>query len=114
MDIAFFAVAAVVGILVFVGILSPMLQSMKGISNKVDPLRKYEKLLFEKERLLENLSDLELDHSLKKMDDDVYSDLKTQTLAEAAQIYSDIEKFEKENPLLKAIEKDLASLDRQS
>ena len=114
MGVVFFAMAAVIGILVFMGVLSPLLQSVKGLSNKVEPLRKYEKLLFEKERLLENLSDLELDHELKKMDEAVYQDLKAQLLSEAATIYMSIEKFEKESPLLKGIEKDLASLDHQS
>jgi hypothetical protein len=74
-------------------------------------LREFERLLFEKERYLLNLKDLEMDRNMGKMSEDDYQNLRTQLLSEAAAIYSALEKLEKK-PLFHKIEEDLKSLER--
>ncbi len=103
----------VVILTILIGILSLLLILWPYIENKSLPpisgdfLRKYESLLFERERVLLNIKDLELDLSMQKIDQTDFQNLRTQLLSEAAKIYSSIEQIENENIFFKKLAQDL-------
>jgi hypothetical protein len=107
-NLAFIAVAFVISFFVVMTILWPLLESKIQAPPALDFLKNYDRLLYERERILENLTDLELDRNLKKIEEADYQALRAQLLSEAATIYRNIEELEKNQPLFKAIEKDLA------
>jgi hypothetical protein len=55
--------------------------------------------------ILENLQDLELDHSMQKLSQKDYNDLKMKMMSEAASIYQSLEQLEKEDPLFMRLRK---------
>lgn len=73
----------------------------KRIENSI--LATLEKLLFEKERYLLTLKDLELDHSMNKMSESDYQSLRAHFLAEASDVYAQIDEIEKSRWIQKII-----------
>jgi hypothetical protein len=94
-------------------ILWPLLE-LKSVSEKPRHfLRELERLLFERERYLTNLKDLELDHQMNKLSEADYTDLRSQLFSEAGTIFTSLEKLEKENPIIVQIEKDALALEKE-
>ncbi len=71
---------------------------------------RYQKLYQEKQRLLEHLKDIELDHQLDKLNDQDHDGLRQSSLLELTKLYQEIEDFEKSDPVLLRIEKDMKNL----
>ena len=91
----------------------PLLELKPGGYKPKDILRELERLLFERERLLSNLKDLELDRQMKKISGEDYEDLKNQLMSEAGGIYSALDRVEKETLVLKQIDRDLLELEKE-
>ncbi|MDB5037577.1 MAG: hypothetical protein JWQ35_1105 [Bacteriovoracaceae bacterium] len=94
-------------------ILWPLLEIKSVAERPKDFFREFDRLVFEKERYLNNLKDLELDRSMKKIAEKDYEDLRSQLLSEASVIYRELEKIEKEYPILLQMEKDVQKLEKE-
>src|SRR5690348_6688411 len=64
-------------------------------SESTDALARYELLLFERERVLDNLMELEADLVFEKLNVKDHAELKSDLIQEASEIYSEIENIEK-------------------
>lgn len=100
MNLAILAFALVLILLLLYWVFSPWLLPVEKAESTDPLLRKLEKLHFDREAIMQNLQDLELDRSLKKIDDSDYQNLKARMMSEAAMIYQNFESLEKSDPIL--------------
>jgi len=98
------------GSLVSLFVLWPLLPRANALGIKSRshlPLARYETLVYERERILENLMELDVDFQFEKINLADHQDLKAALMEEASNIYSEIKALEGADPLLQAIENDL-------
>jgi len=76
------------------------------------PLLQYERLLYAKEAVLENLRDIEQDYLLEKLNKADYEELRSKVMQQAAQIYGAIDQIEMSDDLFARIEKEIAILEK--
>ena len=76
-------------------------------------VRELDRLYYERERLMQNLEDLEHDRELKKIGEQDYKILRAKLLGETAHIYDLLKHVEESNPILIAIEKDLGKIEKE-
>lgn len=105
MNLALFAFGLIFIILLLYWVFSPWLVQLNLSSGSNPLLRKLEKLYFDREMILENLQDLELDRAMGKIDAKDYETLKLKMMNEAATIYQTIEKIEHEDPIFIELQK---------
>src|ERR1700722_13687042 len=82
----------------------PLLEETRAENLYENFFRTLESLIYEKEMLLENLKDLELDKTLQKIALPDYQDLRSKLMMETSSIYSKIEKLESQQIIIKTIE----------
>ena len=108
--IALFVVISMVAIL---AIHWPFFEERTNAAPQSSLLVELDRLYYEKERLIDNLQDLEHDHVLKKIDHADYNELKNKLLGQTAHIYTMLKHLEDTNPILKAIEHDLKRVEKE-
>lgn len=106
MNLVFLALSLVFFGVCLLFILWPYMESSTAYTTS-DFLREYERLIYERERLLENLRDLDLDFHMRKMSAEDLQDLKSKLIEETAAIYQAIESLEHSSHFFTELEIDL-------
>lgn len=104
MTLPLIAVAIILSALVGMALLYPWIRSIHANSHEEPLLREIQTLQFEREMILQNLQDLQLDFNAQKIETSDYEQLREKFLQEASQIYSALEKIESDHPILQKIE----------
>ena len=83
---------------------------LKGFPSSLvyDDIKSYRRLSFEKNMILGNLRDLEMDLGLKKITFKDYEQLKARMLSEAEGVYLSLDTLTQKSPFFELLEKDLA------
>ena len=102
--LAFFAVVVIAAVaLIFV--MQPLFQSQRQRS-WTSTLDELDRLLQEREMLLTNLKDLQMDFDTNKISEGEYETLRIELMKKGSHIYEAIETLEQNDPLIRRIEAD--------
>jgi hypothetical protein len=104
--------AVAIFVATFIFISWPLLNFKSAFKKQNSTLKRLDLALYEKERLLTNLKDLELDRSMGKITAEDYDNLREQLLSEASHIYQTLDEIEKA-PLLQKIENDAMKVGKE-
>ena len=113
MTVAFFCLIAVVGIFLFLFVFWPFfikLRSSTGIA-QIEGFSDYHLLLQEKEVLLDNLKELELDLQMQKLDPNDYENLKSNLVMKLGEVMKQIRDLESKNDFLKNVHRDVMKVE---
>jgi hypothetical protein len=101
-------------ILVSLGVVAylfwPLLEKQQQAHQTPTPLRDLRVLYFERARLMENMTDLDLDLQLQKVEPADYQSLRQELLLQLSDIYEKIQSTENNHAFFASVEKDVKSL----
>lgn len=103
------AILCVMCILSFSFVLSPLWQASRRFSKIPDGVRRYGYAWHERERILENLKDLEQDKQSGKISNLDAEPIRLELLSEASRLYREIEEREQQDEFLRWIKEREAS-----
>lgn len=113
MMLTFFTVVGVIVLAFLVQILWPWLNPVpdRDVNDQMGDFQEYQRLIQEREVMLDNLKDLELDFQMEKIAEADYQALKQKMTKQAGEIFTQIKNFESKHSVFQSIEKDLRSLE---
>lgn len=107
MALALAALGVVLGLSVVLTVLWPLFEAAPSSALNETGFREYERLHQERERLMENIQDLELDKTLHKIDEADYQQLKKNLILELSRLYELIDRREKSDVFLKKVNQEI-------